>query len=53
MISRGGIDVEGLIVGPTRSAGHAVIVGAKGDAEERADSGGGGDEASAGKDPTV
>jgi hypothetical protein len=51
--SSGGVDVEGLVVDPARRAGHAVIVRAKGDAEESADSGGGGDEASAGKELPV
>jgi hypothetical protein len=36
VISRDGVDVEGLGVDPARRAGHPVIVGAKGDAEERA-----------------
>src|SRR5437868_6711308 len=53
VISSDGVDVEGLVVDPARRAGHAVIVGAKGDAEERTDGGGGGDEASAGKDAAV
>lgn len=53
VIGGGGVDVEGLVVDSARRAGHADIVGAKADAEERADGGGGGDEASAGKDAAV
>ena len=53
VISRDGVDVEGLAIDPAWRAGHAVIVGAKGDAEERTDGGGGSDEASAGIDAAV
>jgi hypothetical protein len=53
VISRDGVDVEGLVIDPARSAGHAVIVGAKSDAEERADGSGGGDEPSAGIEAAV
>lgn len=53
MIGSGGVYVEGLVVYPARRAGHAVIVGGKGDAEEGSDGGSGGDEASVGKDTAV
>ena len=53
VIGGGGVEVEGLVIDPAGRPGHAVIVGAKGDAEEGTDGSGGGDEASARKDAAV